>query len=202
MFRIISYSKSTDDNSYYIVLDNDGSEVIVMTRSYKVKPMHQKNYIKKVVNIEGKCDYQEVYNFLVDNYPLFIYYVPSEYLSDSMIDNAISKEGDVLSILDKSRRTLNRCRIAVNENGLVYRSVPKEYRSYDLAYSAIKSNPLALKHIEDDFKSITLCLDAVLGDLRAIKYVPEVFKEKLLIQLYENGLLESKDVIGELLFLK
>ena len=192
MFNIVSYSKSTDDNSYYIVLDNDGKRVIVKTRSYKVKPMHKKNYIKRDINIEGDCDIQELFNYLVNEYPLFIYYVPEEYLSDNMIDNAILKEGDVLSIIDKSRRNVDRCSKALSENGLVYRSVPKECRSFNLAYRAVRSNGLALRHIEEEYKCYELCLRAVFGDLRAFKWVPDIYHERLLIDLCTLGIIDGK----------
>jgi hypothetical protein len=194
MFNIVSYSKSTDDNAYYIVLDNNGNRVIVKTRSYKVRPMHKRNYIKKDISIEGDCDNQELFNFLVNEFPLFIYYVPEEYLSDEMIDSAILKEGDVLSIIDKSKRSIERCNHALEENGLVYRSIPKELRSFNLAYHAVRNNGLALRHIEEEYKCYELCLRAVFNDLRAFKWVPDTFYNRLLIDLCSLGIIDAKYV--------
>ena len=192
MFNIVSYSKSTDDNAYYIVLDNNSKRVIVKTRSYKVKPMHKKNYIKRDVSIQGDCDIQELFNYLVSEYPLFIYYVPDEYLNDNMIDSAILKEGDVLSIIDKSKRSIDRCGKALEENGLVYRSVPKELRSFSLAYRAVRNNGLALKHIEEEYKIYELCLRAVFNDLRAFKWVPDIYHKRLIVDLCSLGVIDGK----------
>ena len=191
MYKVKSYSKSTDDNAYYIELLYLDNPIIVKTRSYKVKPMHQKAYIKREVTIIGECNHSELYNYLVEQYPLFIYFVPEEYLHDNMIDNAITKEGDVLSMIDKSLRTKDRCYKAVMENGLCYRFIPKELRDFNLAYTAISSNGMALKHIEEDYKIYELCLRAVFNDLRAIKYVKEEYIEQLLLDLFYLGKIDE-----------
>jgi hypothetical protein len=187
MFRIISYSKSTDDNSYYIVLDDNGSEVIVKTRSYKVKPMHQKQFIRKDVTILGECDHQKVYYYLVDRYPLFLYYVPEEYLCETMIDSAVQRNGNTLSFISKDKRTLKRCYLAVLENGLCYRFIPSEIRCFNMAYLAVNNNGLALRYVEDEYKSFDLCLRAVSSNRDAIEWVPTHLVDSVLKHFNDNN---------------
>ena len=79
-------------------------------------------------------------------------------------------------------KTVERCDMAVCDNGLALEFVPEEFKTAELCRAAVEKDGRALKFVPKELKTAELCHAAMDEDFRALEFLPKRAKDSEIMQ--------------------
>jgi len=126
------------------------------------------------------CENAQIVQSAVNTFPYVIDAIPEPFLTPSIIELAVSKNGLALKRVPESMKTPDIVNIAVRSRGLALQFVPKPLKTFDVVLASVESDGLALKFVPEVLKTERVVLAAITNCTKSVlQYAPEHLRDDI-----------------------
>lgn len=144
----------------------------------------------KSVTREYTTEHWNTLKFLIEwslsKSALAIKYIPSEFCSEAISLNAVTRNGDMLKYVPDSQRTKSLCYIAFKNSAIAFRYMPDKLKNQDICELALKHSSLLLEKVPYNYQNYEMCLNAVKANGLNLKFVHDPIKDRAMCEIAVN----------------